>query len=273
MRPSRPLKLGLVMCSPLLASVLTATQAAAATSATPAPTTPTATTTAARAAAPPRVSGHVPICNPLAPAPTDSFPGQAVVADNFESSVLSGYLINTGGTGSIATSDDQAHSAFCSVHIHATDDDGSLANMSVQLPGPTVELYTDGWFNITTAGDPGNDVPYFRFFSGSTRAVDMYRYNNNGQLWLRTLTPAGAISYTRLTSWSIPLSTWHHVQMHVIANRSNSTVEVWFDETKIFSSTLVNTFATSVTSVMLGAEHNRQAEDNYADDLIVKDVR
>jgi hypothetical protein len=264
MRPSRPRTLGLVLGSLLLAGVLTTNPAAAAT----ATTTPT---TAAVAA--PRALAHVPVCDPLAPAPTDSFPGQPVVADNFESGVLSGYLINTAGTGSITISDDQAHSAFCSVHLHATADDGSLADMSVQLPGPTVELYTDGWFDITTAGNLGSDVPYFRFFAGSTRAIDLYRYNDNGQLWLRTQTPGGAFGYTRLTWWSIPLSSWHHVQMHVITNGSNSTVEVWFDETEIFSSALVNTFATSVTSVLLGAEHFRQTEDNYADDLIVKDVR
>jgi hypothetical protein len=254
--------------------MLTAPSAAATTPAvtamTPPATTPVTTTSVV---AGPRILGLPPICNLFQSPPTDGFPGTTVRADNFESGTLSGYVINTAGTGAIAVSDDQAHSAYCSVHIHATNDSGSLANMSVQLPGPTVELYTDGWFNITSSGDLGNDVPYFRFFSGATRAIDLYRYNDNGQLWLRVLTPDGSNSYTRLTTWSIPLRSWHHVEMHVVANGSSTTVEVWFDETKLFSSTVVNTFATSVTSVMLGAEHYRQAEDNYADDLIVKDVR
>ena len=51
------------------------------------------------------------------------------------------------------------------------------------------------WFNITTAGVAGNDVPYFRFFFDTTRFVDIYRYNSNGQLWLRVTSSTG-FTYT-----------------------------------------------------------------------------
>jgi hypothetical protein len=39
----------------------------------------------------------------------------------------------------------------------------------------------------------------------------------------------------------------------------------------MLSTNLVNTTATSLSSVMLGSEHLQQMEDNYVDDLIVKD--
>ncbi|HWE89737.1 MAG TPA: hypothetical protein VG317_09785 [Pseudonocardiaceae bacterium] len=257
-----------VMCGPLLVGVLAATNAAAGTT--------TSTTSSTASVAPATVSPNTLLngllCNPLTTTPTDAFPGTVVKADNFESGVLSGYVIHQSGTGTVAVSDDQARTGYCAVHIHATTDSTSLADMAVGLPSGT-QVYADGWFNITTAGVTGNDVPYFRFFAGSTRAIDVYRYNSNGQLWLRVRSPAGTFTYTRLTTWAIPLNNWHHVQMHVIPNGSSTTVEVWFDEKELYSSKLVNTFATSISSVLLGAEHYQQMEDNYVDDLIVKEVQ
>ncbi|HWE89738.1 MAG TPA: hypothetical protein VG317_09790 [Pseudonocardiaceae bacterium] len=262
-----PVRLAAVMCGPLLIGAFAATNAAA----TPATTSTPSSLAAAVAplAASPVHQSLFGLCNPLfTPQPTDSFPGTVVKADNFESG-LSGYTLNTAGTGSVAISSSQAHTGSCSVHIHATTDSTSLANMSVNLPSGN-EVYTDGWFNITAAGVAGNDVPYFRFFAGSTRVMDVYRYNDNGQLWLRVLSPDGTFAYTRLTLTAIPLNAWHHVQTHVIANGSSSTVEVWFDGTQLLSTNQVNTSATSLSSVMLGSEHLKQMEDNYVDDLIVK---
>ncbi|HAP91830.1 MAG TPA: hypothetical protein DCR15_19940, partial [Arthrobacter bacterium] len=62
---------------------------------------------------------------------------------------------------------------------------------------------------------------------------------------------------------SISLNAWHHVVMHVIPNGSATTVQVWFDGAAVYSSSQVNTVASSVTSVMNGAEHYQQMEDTY----------
>ena len=209
-------------------------------------------------------------CQPSTSTPTDGYPGTVVAADNFESGSLSGYTVQTSGTGTASVSSAQALDGACSAHLHVTTDSGSLALFSAALPSGTHGVYADGWFDITQAGVAGNDVPYFRFFSGSTRFVDVYRYNSNGQLWLRVLTPSGSFAYTRLIGSSISLNIWHHVAMHVIPNGSSTTVQVWFDGLSVYSSTTVNTVASTATRVQLGAEHYQQMGDTYIDDLIIK---
>lgn len=218
----------------------------------------------ASAAAPPPTT-----CSAGVPAPTNTYPGTTVVANNFESGTLDGFTVNTGTTGTATIDNSQAHSGSCSAHLHVTTDPGSLANLVTTLPANSNDVYADAWFNITTAGVAGNDVPYFRFFFDTTRFVDIYRYNSNGQIWLRVTSSTG-FTYTKLVSGSIALNAWRHVGMHVIANGAASTVEVWVDGTSIFSSNQVNTTATTVSALQLGAEHLTQMGDEYIDDLVIK---
>lgn len=208
-------------------------------------------------------------CQPGTPAPASSYPGTAVMANNFESGNLDGFTSSLGGTGTAEISSDQAHSGTCAVHLHVTADEGSLANLSTPLPAGTATAYADGWFNITQAGVLGNDVPYLRFFSGDIRVADVYRYNDNGELWLRTTAPDGTSVFTRLISSSITLSEWHHVAMRTTANGAASTVEVRFDGTLVYSSNQIATAATTLDRVQLGAEHNRQMGDSYIDDVVI----
>jgi hypothetical protein len=209
-------------------------------------------------------------CQPGTPAPANTFPGTTVMANNFESGNLDGFTSSTGGTGTAEVSSDQAHSGTCAAFLHATADPGSVANLSVPLPADTATAYADGWFNITQAGELGNDVPYLRFFSGDIRVADVYRYNNNGELWLRTTAPDGTSVFTRLIASSITLSEWHHVAMRTTANGPGSTVQVWFDGAPVYSSNQVATGATTLDRVQLGAEHNRQMGDSYIDDVVIK---
>jgi hypothetical protein len=221
---------------------------------------------------PSSVLAATPVCQPSTATPTDGFPGTVTTADNFESgSLSSAYTVLTSGTGTANVSSAAAHSGRCAAHLHVTADSGSLADFSMPLASGSTAAYTDAWFDITVAGVTGNDVPYFRFFNGSTRFVDVYRYNNNGQLWLRVLTPTG-VSYTRLRWQNIPLNSWHHVVMYVRPKGAGSTVQVWFDGGLVYSNSQVGTSATAVTRVQLGAEHDRQMGDTYIDDLIVKSV-
>ncbi|WP_427174754.1 LGFP repeat-containing protein [Arthrobacter sp. 92] len=208
-------------------------------------------------------------CSTGVSAPTNTYPGTTVAANNFESGTLDGFTVNTGTTGTATIDNTQAHSGTCAAHLHVTTDPGSLANLVTTLPANSNDVYADAWFNITTAGVAGNDVPYFRFFFDTTRFVDIYRYNSNGQMWLRVTSSAG-FTYTNLVPGSIALNAWRHVGMHVIANGAASTVEVWLDGTSIFSSNQIDTTATTVTAVQLGAEHLTQMGDEYIDDFVIK---
>ncbi|MFF2028934.1 hypothetical protein [Arthrobacter sp. NPDC058192] len=203
--------------------------------------------------------------------PSNSFPGTAVVATGFEKGGFCELTPQVSGTGTATMSSSRASTGTHSAKLHVTTDSGSLANLSSPaFASGTKTSYADGWFNITVAGVSGNDVPYFRFFSGSTRVADIYRYNSNGQLWLRVTSPSGAFVYTKLISSSITLSAWHHVSMRVTANGSSSTIQVWFDGVQKYSSTSVNMLGSSLSKVQLGAEHNRQKGDEYIDNVIIK---
>jgi hypothetical protein len=205
-----------------------------------------------------------------APAPTNTFPGTTLLATGFDAGGWCGFTPTVSGTGTATLSSSQRHTGSKSAKLHVTTDSGSLANLSTTFASGTKTLYADGWFNITVAGVSGNDVPYFRFFSGSTRIADIYRYNSNGQLWLRVTAPNGTFVYTKLIAGSITLNAWHRVAMRVTANGSSSTIQVWFDNVRRYSSTSVNMLGSSLSKVQLGAEHNRQKGDEYIDDVIIK---
>ena len=205
------------------------------------------------------------------PAPTNSYPGTVVLATGFEAGGWCGLSPQVSGTGTATISGSSKHAGARSAKLHVTTDSGSLANLSSPaFKSGTKTSYADGWFNIAVAGVSGNDVPYFRFFSGSTRVADIYRYNSNGQLWLRVTAPGGTFVYTKLISSSITLNAWHHVSMRVTANGNASTIQVWFDGVQRYSSSSVKMLGTSLSKVQLGAEHNRQKGDEYIDDVIIK---
>ncbi|CAH0203765.1 hypothetical protein SRABI26_01984 [Arthrobacter sp. Bi26] len=218
-------------------------------------------------------SAAVPTCQPGAPQPTNQFPGRTVIATNFESGSLTtaGFSAPaTAGTGTADVSSAEQHSGRCSAHVHVTTAAGSLANFSAPLPAGSNDVYADGWFNVTKPGVAGNNVPYFRFFNGNTRFVDVFRDNGAaGALWLRVAAPDGTLKYTPMKV-NVPLGTWHHLVMHVVPNGASSTVEVLFDGKTVYSSKQVATRFNAVTKMQLGAEHRRQAGDSYIDDVVIK---
>ena len=204
--------------------------------------------------------------------PTNDQPGQTVVADGFECGSLSKWVVHMTGDGLAGVQSSPVHDGSLAASLLTSNVSPSLANMSHSLPAGTTEVYSDGWFDLTAAGLTGNDVPYYRFFTGSTRFVDVYRYNSTGQLWLRVLTPASTFSYTRLTSYAVPLDSWHRMQMHVVPNGAATTIQILFDGVELYNSSAVNTPATSVSTMMLGAEHYPQPGALSLDDIILKAV-
>jgi hypothetical protein len=203
-------------------------------------------------------------------APTSTtFTGTLVTATNFEGNTLSPFTRSVSGTGTVAVTSPKAHSGTCSVRIRATDTSGSIAHMYVGLPTGTKRASADAWVNITTGGLAGNNVPYVRFFSGSTRVADVFRNNANGELWLRTANPNGTVSYARLQAASVPLNTWQHVRMQVRADGARSSIQVWFGTVQVFNRTL-SLPSTTLSRVQFGAEHPRQMGDSYVDDVVIK---
>jgi len=208
-------------------------------------------------------------CSPGTAAPASPLSGRQLTATTFEGNSLSPFVATTSGNGTATVASPKALSGTCSARLHATADVGSVANMGLALPARTKRAGADAWINITTAGLAGNNVPYVRFFSGATRIADVFRDNATGTLWLRVTNPDGTFTYTKLLARSIPLDTWHRVQMQVRANGAKSSIEIWFDGASIFSKA-VSLGATSLSKVQFGAEHPRQMGDSYVDDVVVR---
>lgn len=211
-------------------------------------------------------------CERSTATPTNSFPGKVIAASNFESGKLKGFKVTTQGNGSVEVASASSHSGACAAFLHATTADNSIAYMRAGLPGKTTEVYADGWFNIAKAGVDGNNVPFFRFFSSSERVIDLFRDNASGAVVLRVTAPNGTFSYTTLVP-HVVLKTWHHVAMHVVANGSTTSVQVWFNEQSVHASNSVRIAAESLRAVQLGAEHDTQMGDTYADDVIIKALK
>ncbi|PYI65809.1 hypothetical protein CVV68_16395 [Arthrobacter livingstonensis] len=204
--------------------------------------------------------------------PTNTFPGQVVVVDGFECGNLAKWTVHTMGDGAATVQGATVHSGPDAARLATSPNSKSMANLSHAIPAGSTGVYIDGWFDITAIGPVGNDVPYFRFFTGATRFADIYRYNSTGALWLRVLNPAGTNSYARLTKTAVTVSAWHHVQMHVAANGAATTLQIWLDGVQVYNSSAVSTSPTSTTSVMLGSEHYPQPASINIDDVIVKSV-
>jgi len=204
--------------------------------------------------------------------PTNGFTGTTVVADGFECGNLNNWTLQTGGDATATVQQTTVHTGLDAASLVTTPNNLSRANLSHAIPAASTVVDADGWFNITAIGPVGNDVPYFRFWTGSTRFADIYRYNSNGQLWLRVLSSAGTDNYAQLTAGSVSLNAWHHVEMRVAAAGLTTSIQVWLDGAQVYNSPTVNTSATSTTSVMMGSEHYPQPSSINIDDVIIKAV-
>jgi hypothetical protein len=212
-------------------------------------------------------SAATPTCRPGTAAPPDPYPGTTAAATNFESGTLSPFTPFTAVTGTVAVSSASSHSPSCSAFLHATTDNGSIAKMSVGLASGMKEAYADGWFNVAAEGVAGNDVPYFRFFSGGIRYLDVFRHNITNDLVLRVTSPTGFL-YTTVVP-TVALGTWHHLVMHVVPKGTSTGVQIWWDGQSVFASNTVNITAPRFDTLQLGAEHDQQKGDLYVDDVVV----
>ncbi len=205
-------------------------------------------------------------CVPSTKAITDPYPGIRAAASSFESGTLDGFSVSSAGTGTASVSTGPSHSGSCAARLHTTAEPGSIARLTAGLTPGNTEAYADGWFNIAAEGMGGNNVPYFRFFSGRVRVLDVFRQNISHELVLRTASPAG-YAYTTLRR-NVPSDSWHRLVMHVVPNGPQTNVQIWWDGRSIYVGT-VNISATTLDTVQLGSEHDQQMADIYIDDVII----
>jgi hypothetical protein len=138
-----------------------------------------------------------------------------------------------------------------------------VANISNTLGGTAkTNVWASGWFYVTQEGLVGGNVPYLRFFDGSTRIVGVYR-QTGGEAWLLAGT-----TYVNLST-PMALNTWHQVTVHVAPAEADSTVEVWIDGAPVYSSITTALTTAQITKVQLGNEVAAQNGSEYFDDVAI----
>jgi hypothetical protein len=209
-------------------------------------------------------------CNGATPAPATGDPGTTILADNFESYTFDQWTIATregDAAASIATN--PVHSGNCAARVRVTAQQGSKANLSKSTPAGTRGIWADGWFNVLSAGSNTNsNVPLFRMFSGGQRIFDVYRANGSGQLYTRLPNGSGGFTFTSLGR-ILALNRWYRLKVHADVS---GAAEFWLDGVLLRSIAGVPYGASSIQSVMSGAEHFAQEGEFAVDDIVIKAV-
>jgi hypothetical protein len=211
-------------------------------------------------------------CNTSTPDPTTADPGTTILADNFESFGFLKWQTTREGDATASVQTDYFKSGFCGGLLHVTSSTGSRANLVKVLPAGANEVWADGWFDVLKGGtNTSSNVPIFRLFTAENRIVDFYRANGSGQFYLRVPNGSGGFIYTALGR-ILNLGQWYNVKVHVRAAGVGSTVEVWLNGTRLYSTSTAMLGVVELDELMIGAEHFAQEGDMALDDVVIKSV-
>lgn len=138
------------------------------------------------------------------PAPSAAT-GGGPARSEFGVGIRSPWQVRTAGTGTVVFS---APGLVRSTTPTDSDHAGIVREYS-----PSAAMTVEGWWRVRARGDePGSNVPFARFFQGDQRLADVFRRNDNGQLWLRTTRSVGGRNYIYTSlSTTLAVGTWAHV--------------------------------------------------------------
>jgi hypothetical protein len=193
-----------------------------------------------------------------------------LVADNFETTFAAWTNVDQEGDATATISSEQSHSGNCAAKLSVTTAGDSRAYITKDLGGNKTNVWASGWFDVSVPGvDVDSNAPYFRFFDGATRIVEVIRSNNDGAAWLGVPNGSGGRTYIALLT-PMAVGTWHQVTLHVAPNGATSTIQVWIDGTSVYNNAAVNLYTTTkLTMVQLGNEYQSQAMVEFIDDVCI----
>jgi hypothetical protein len=215
-------------------------------------------------------------CDANAAPPRNADPGKLVIADGFEHGDFGSWTrVVRGGDATVRVQSSTVRAGGCVAAIHVSARSTSRASIAKSLPSRSREIWATGWFDITRQGAKRtSNVPTFRFFSGSTRVLDVSRQNGSGSFFVRWRSGSSYASHA--TGRTLALHRWYQIKVHAIAAGSRSEVTVWLDGVKVLARTSSASgfasfgSATTLTSLQVGAEHVRQDGDFAADDIVAR---
>jgi len=237
-----------------------ATATSPATTATSPATTATATAKATATAAATAVTAT------STPSPTPAA-GSTLFSDGFESGNFAAWsAVQTGADGVATVQSVTVKSGSYAAQLSASAAAGSYAYAREALATAQTDLTASGDFQVTAEGPSGNNVPLLKLMdpSGATLAVLFRQNQSNNQLWLKH---SGGYYQT---SGTLPLNTWAHLELHVIAAGSGaSTVEVRVNGALVYQTTTASLTTAGAQTLQIGCSTASQPFTLFADNITI----
>jgi hypothetical protein len=183
-------------------------------------------------------------------------------SDGFESGTFGGWtLTKTGADGTATVQTSVVKTGTYAAQLTATATSGSLAYARKTLAADQSQLTVSGDFQVTAEGTSAQNVPIIRLFdSGGTRRVSLYRQSQSGN---KIYVGYNGTNY--LTTGLLPLGTWGHFDLHVVAGTGTATVEVRLNGALIYSSAVGTVPA--IRTLQVGNETSAQPMGIYVDNI------
>jgi hypothetical protein len=183
-------------------------------------------------------------------------------SDGFESGTFFAWTtVRTGGDGTATVQGSVVKSGSFAGSFTETATSGSLAYARATLAADQTNLTASGDFQITAEGTSAQNVPILRLFdSGGVRRVGLFRQSASGN---KIYVGYNGTNY--LTTGLLPLGSWGHFDLHVIAGTGTATVEVRLNGTLIYSSTTGT--VTAIRTLQVGNDTGAQPMGIYVDNI------
>ena len=188
--------------------------------------------------------------------------GGPLFSDGFESGTFFAWTtVRTGGNGTATVQNSIVKSGSFAAAFTESSTSGSLAYARETLPADQADLTVSGDFQVTAEGTSSQNVPILRLFdAGGTRRVSLYRQSASGnKIYIND-------GSSHLTTGLLPLGTWGHFDVHVIAGSGTATVEVRLNGVVIYSSTIDTVPA--IRTIQVGNETSAQPMGLYVDNIV-----
>lgn len=189
--------------------------------------------------------------------------GGSLFSDGFESGTFGAWtLTKTGGDGTATTQSTVVKTGTYAARLSETATSGSLAYIRETLSADQSNMTVSGDFQVFAEGSSSQNVPILRLFdSGGSRRVSLYRQSASGN---KIYVGYNGTNY--LTSGLLPLGTWAHFDLHIIAGTGTATVEVRLNGTLVYSST--SGTVPALRTIQIGNETSAQPMGLYADNIV-----
>ncbi len=202
----------------------------------------------------------------LTPSPTPAA-GSTLFSDGFESGNFAAWsAVQTGADGVATVQSVTVKSGSYAAQLSASAAAGSYAYAREALATAQTDLTASGDFQVTAEGPSGNNVPLLKLMdpSGATLAVLFRQNQSNNQLWLKH---SGGYYQT---SGTLPLNTWAHLELHVIAAGSGaSTVEVRVNGALVYQTTTASLTTAGAQTLQIGCSTASQPFTLFADNITI----